>query len=202
MFPVAPIPSVGPRHSAGTGSARVRARRRSAVTGGAAVLLAAITGCASLSSGVGSEVSNDINVNSTMMQEGRPLPDTFTCEEGVSPPLEWSGLPGEDKVSSLAVIMDDPSQARVYWVLYGMDPQIPQIRQDSVPQPGRQGRNTAGEAAYDPPCPEGGEEQEYRFTVYALNSELGLPEGAPLEESLEGIAARAIARGSLTTTGQ
>ncbi|RNL84991.1 YbhB/YbcL family Raf kinase inhibitor-like protein [Halostreptopolyspora alba] len=201
MFPVASIPPAGPRHSAGIGSARVRTRRRSAVTGGAAVLLATITGCASLSSGVGSEMSNDINVNSTMMQEGRPLPDTFTCEEGVSPPLEWSGLPDEDEVSSLAVIMDDPSKARVYWVIYGMDPQIPQIRQDSVPQPGRQGRNTAGEAAYDPPCPEEGEEREYRFTVYALGSELNLPEGASLEDSLEGIAARAVARGSLTTTG-
>ncbi|MBB4932218.1 hypothetical protein F4561_003038 [Lipingzhangella halophila] len=200
MFPVAPTPFAGSRR--GFGPAHVRARRRSAATGGVAVLLAAITGCASLSSGVESEMSNDINVNSTMMQEGRPLPEPYTCEGGVSPPLEWSGIPDDDRVSSLALVMDDPSEARVYWVIYGMDPQVPEIRQDSVPQPGRQGTNTAGEAAYDPPCPEEDATNEYRFTVYALDNELDLPEGASLEESLEGIAARAIARGSLTTTDQ
>ncbi|WP_082127010.1 YbhB/YbcL family Raf kinase inhibitor-like protein [Allosalinactinospora lopnorensis] len=199
MFPVAPHCSSGSRH--GAVSALPRARRRFAVTSGAVVLLAATAGCGSLSPAFENEMSADINVNSPMMQEGRPLPDAYTCAgEGVSPPLEWSGLPDEDRTSSIAVVADDPSDAHVFWVLYGMDPQVPEIRQNSVPQPAHQGQNSAGGSAYDPPCPEEGHKHEYRFTVYALSEEVDLPEGAPLEDSLEAIASRAIARGSLTTT--
>ncbi len=200
MFPVTPTSPAGRRR--GAGPAHVCARGRPAVAGGVAVLLATVTGCASLSSDVEGEMSNDINVVSTMIQDGRPLPDTFTCGGGVSPPLEWSGLPDDEEISSLALVMDDQSEAHVYWVVYGMDPQVPQIRQDSVPQPGHQGLNTSGEAIYEAPCPEEGEPQEYRFTVYALNDHLDLPEGASLEESLEGIASHAVARGSLTTTNE
>jgi phosphatidylethanolamine-binding protein (PEBP) family uncharacterized protein len=100
------------------------------------------------------------------------------------------------------VVADDPLDAHVFWVLYGMDPQVPEIRQNSVPQPARQGENSTGASGYDPPCPEEGHQHEYRFTVYALSGEVDLPEGAALEDSLEEIASLAIARGSLTTTSE
>ncbi|MDA8371683.1 MAG: YbhB/YbcL family Raf kinase inhibitor-like protein [Nocardiopsaceae bacterium] len=171
----------------------------SAIAG--AVVLSA-TGCGT-PSGTGSELGDDINVASTMMQEGEPLPAAYTCEgDGISPALQWSGVPDDDRIASLAVVVDAPEDATVFWVLYDLSPEITEIRQNSVPQPGRQGRNSVGRAAYEPPCPENGEPHEYRFTVYALNGGIDLPEDAPLAESLDAIAERAVARGSLITTSE
>ncbi|MBB6171212.1 hypothetical protein HNR23_001272 [Nocardiopsis mwathae] len=179
---------------------RTGARRWSAAAGGALALLAA-SGCAGLVPGTNGEVSTDINVTSTMVKEGDPLPDTYTCEgEGVSPPLQWSGLP--EDAESLAVVVDDPRGATVHWVLYGLDPQLAEIRQNSVPQPGHTGRNSEGLAEYAPPCPGETHTHDVRFTVYALDSEIGLGDDAPLQESLEAIAQRTIARGTLTATGE
>ncbi|GAA2023076.1 YbhB/YbcL family Raf kinase inhibitor-like protein [Nocardiopsis rhodophaea] len=180
--------------------ARARTARLSAAAGGAVVLLAA-AGCGGLIPGTNGEVSSDINVSSTMIKEGEPLPDTYTCDgEGVSPPLQWSGLP--ENVKSLAVVVDDPGNATVHWVLYGLDPQLAEIRQNSVPQPGRTGRNSEGTAEYAPPCPRESHGHDVRFTVYALDGEIGLSDDAPLQDSLEAIAQRTIARGTLTATGK
>ncbi|ASU84505.1 phosphatidylethanolamine-binding protein [Nocardiopsis gilva YIM 90087] len=181
--------------------ARARAARLSAAVGGAAALLTAATGCGGLIPGTNGEVSADINVTSTMVKEGEPLPETYTCEgEGVSPPLQWSGLP--EDAESLAVVVDDPSSTTVHWVLYGLDPQLAEIRQNSVPQPGRTGRNSEGAAEYAPPCPRESHGHAVRFTVYALNGEIDLGDDAPLQDSLEAIAQRTIARGTLTATGE
>ncbi|WP_067974172.1 YbhB/YbcL family Raf kinase inhibitor-like protein [Nocardiopsis trehalosi] len=200
MFPVERHRSSGPLRAAAP--ARARSYPRPAALGGV-LLLGAVAGCGPLPSGTGAEMSADINLTSTMMQEGSPLPDAYTCEgEGLSPALQWSGLPDTDRIASLAVIVDAPEDATVHWVIYGLDPLTTEIRQNTVPQPGRQGLNSAGQAAYDPPCPEEGEGQEYRFTLYALNGEVDLPEDAPLSDSLRAIADRAVARGSLTATGE
>ncbi len=192
------------RHrSSGSGRAvpsRARFRRGSALVCGAAAVAAA-AGCSGLTSGNG-ELTDDINVTSTLLQEGRMLPDTFTChgeaEEGVSPPLQWSGQP--DDVGSFAIVADDPGSAEVFWVVYGLDPATVEIRQGGLPQSARAGLNSSGEADYAAPCPEQDEHYDYRFTVYALDAMPELAAGAPLEESLEVISQHTIARGSLTTT--
>ena len=60
---------------------------------------------------------------------GQPLPMRFTCEaEGVSPPLQWSGVP--EGTRSLALIVEDPDapdpaapqRVFVHWVLYDLPP--------------------------------------------------------------------------------
>ncbi|TQN31440.1 hypothetical protein FHX37_1344 [Haloactinospora alba] len=170
-------------------------------TCGAAVLATVTAGCGVLSPGIDSERIADINVSSTMLQEGQPLPELYTCAgEGTSPPLQWSGLPEDDRIESLAILVDEPEEATVFWMLYGIDPQVAELRQGSVPRSARQGQNTAGEASYDPPCPESGGQQEYRFTVYALSTDPDMADDEPLDNSLEEIAAHTVARGSLTTT--
>ncbi|MDA0566425.1 YbhB/YbcL family Raf kinase inhibitor-like protein [Streptomonospora sp. S1-112] len=180
-----------------------RAGARSAAAGGAALLLAATAGCGTLPSGTDAELSDEINLMSTMLQEGEALPDLYTCDgEGVSPSLQWSGLPGGDVTQSLALVVDAPEDAVVFWVLYGLDPQSAELRQNTVPQPGEQGLNSEGEPAYDPPCFSEDGASEIRFTLYALNSEVDLPNDAPLDESLDAIADRAVARGSLTVTNE
>ena len=55
-------------------------------------------------------------------------------------------------------------------------------------------------AAYDAPCPHG-RPHSYRFTVYALNTTLKLPNGAPLQSVWTAIAAATIGRGRIVVTG-
>src|SRR5881275_2380142 len=48
-----------------------------------------------------------IDVTSSTFTHGGPIPAKYSCQgQEISPPLSWSGLPGETK--SLAIIMDDP----------------------------------------------------------------------------------------------
>ncbi|MFE3461767.1 YbhB/YbcL family Raf kinase inhibitor-like protein [Nocardiopsis aegyptia] len=122
--------------------------------------------------------------------------------EGASPPLNWSGLPDPDAVGSIAVVVDDPQAAEVFWVLFDVDPQLGGLRQGTVPPDARQAQNSAGETGYLPPCPEEGDPHEYRFTVYALSDTLGMPDGSELSQTLEAIADSAIARGTLTATSE
>ncbi|GAB3211924.1 YbhB/YbcL family Raf kinase inhibitor-like protein [Marinactinospora thermotolerans] len=182
---------------------RTRGRRLPVVTGGVAVLLAASTGCGILTGGANGETTDDITVTSPMIREGETIPARYTCDgDGVSPPLRWSGLPSGTE--SIAVVVDDPEAdagATVYWVVYGLDPENPELPEGGVPQPGRQGVNSSGATGYEPPCPSDGDEHEFRFTVYALGSEIDLPESAPLDEALGAIASNTLARGRLSATG-
>ncbi|RCV47531.1 YbhB/YbcL family Raf kinase inhibitor-like protein [Marinitenerispora sediminis] len=195
MFPVPRHASPASRHRGGS--------RAPAATGGVAVLMAVATGCGVLPTGTNAEATDDITVTSPMIREGETIPERYTCEgEGVSPPLRWSGLPSGTE--SLAVLVDDTEAsggAQVYWVVYGLDPENPELPEGSVPQPGHQAQNSVGAADYEPPCPEGDEDHEYRFTVYALSEDVPLSDGAPLDEALGAIAARTLARGRLIATG-
>mgnify|MGYP001945233761 FL=1 len=210
MFPALPFPRItgAPRPS------RMLPGPRAGAAAGAALVLA--TGCGVLSPGQNGDMPDDINVTSPLMQEGQPLPAAYACdgegqendsgdeEDGqeapaaYSPPLSWSGLPEE--AGSIALVVDDPQEAEVFWVVYDLDPQLVELRQNTVPADAKQGQNSAGESAYSAPCPEPGQAYQYRFTVYALDDPLGLPEGASLNASLEAIAEQAVARGTLTTS--
>ncbi|MBR8744952.1 phosphatidylethanolamine-binding protein [Nocardiopsis sp. MG754419] len=156
-----------------------------------------------LNSELSGEMPTDINVTSPMLQEGQPLPAAYTCDaegEPVSPPLSWSGLP--DDVGSIALVVDDPQAALVFWVAYDLDPQLVELRQNTVPADAKVGQNSTGETGYGAPCPEEDDAHAYRFTVYALDGTLDLPEGSALDLTLEGIAEQAVARGSLVTDNE
>lgn len=205
MFPVLPyvrIPAPHPLRRSST------ATRVGAVAAGAAMV--ATTGCGMFTPGLSGEMPDDITVTSPLMQEGQPLPEAYTCEgveseegeeiSGVSPPLSWSGLP--EDAGSTALVVDDPSEATVFWVVYDLDPQLVELRQNTVPTEAKQGENSIGQAEYTAPCPDEDTFYEYRFTVYALQEGLDLPDGASLETALEAISERAVARGTLVSESQ
>jgi Raf kinase inhibitor-like YbhB/YbcL family protein len=73
------------------------------------------------------------------------MPVRFTCDgQDISPPLAWSGVPGQAK--SLVLIVDDPDapdpkapkMTWVHWVLYNIPPAssgLPEgVAPDSLPQ--------------------------------------------------------------------
>ena len=186
----------------------------------AALRLAAIAACGLLLTGCGllgkpkplsADAPLDMSVTSPDFTGG-VIPARFTCHgTGESPPIFWSGAPAGTK--SLALIVDDsgaPITPRVYWIVFNIgvgttDLQIGppasahKTAQSTLPPGARVAENSAGIAAYDPPCPTGSA-HSYRFTVYALNTYFGssLPHDAKLLQAWTMIANHVIGRGTLT----
>jgi len=130
------------------------------------------------------------------------MPERFTCagKRVTSPPLTWAGTPEGTK--SIALVVDDsdaPITPYVYWVVFDIGPGTSSLLEGQLPPDALRARGTAGLDRYDPPCPGPGG-HTYRFTVYALNKVLDLPNGTSLESAWQAIAAATIGRGRLTVT--
>ena len=134
-------------------------------------------------------------------QKQNILPQTYTCHgDRVNPPLEWSGAPEDTK--SLALVVDDssaPITPYIYWLVFDIQPGTTDIQEGALPTGARQALNSMGTMKYDAPCPIG-HPHSYRFTVYALNRDLTLPNGAPLLAVWTAIANATIGRGRIAPT--
>ena len=127
------------------------------------------------------------------------MPPRYTCAAAkpLSPPIGWAGVPQGTK--SIAVVFDDsdaPITPYVYWVVFDIGPGTSALLEGQLPPGALTARGTAGYDHYDPPCPGPGG-HGYRFTVYALNTMLNLPNGTSLESAWQAIAAATIGRGRL-----
>jgi Raf kinase inhibitor-like YbhB/YbcL family protein len=130
------------------------------------------------------------------------LPRAYTCHgDGIHPPLDWSGAPADTK--SLALVVDDssaPITPYIYWLVFNIQPGTTDIQEGTLPTGARQALNSAGTMTYEAPCPTG-HSHAYRFTVYALNRDVSLPNGAPLLAVWTAIADATIGRGRIVVTG-
>jgi hypothetical protein len=127
------------------------------------------------------------------------MPTKYTCagSKMLTPPLDWTGAPKGTK--SIALVVDDsdaPITPYVYWVVFDIGPGTSAILDGQLPPGARQARGSAGYDRYDPPCP-GPQGHGYRFTVYALDTVLNLPNDTSLESAWQAIAAATIGRGRL-----
>lgn len=145
------------------------------------------------------DVPEIITVTSLAFRDQGVIPDRYTCfGKGISPPLHWSGVPTGTR--ALALIVDDsgaPVTPYIYWVVFDVSPETTELQEGTLPLNAREGRGSDNLARYDPPCPRSGS-HSYRFTLYAMNASVSLPNGAGLKAAWTAIAARAIARGRLT----
>jgi Raf kinase inhibitor-like YbhB/YbcL family protein len=181
-----------------------RGRRRlprSAAAGTALMAALTLAGCGT--AGNGAPVPpRTLSIGSEAFAPNVPLPPRYTCHGArVNPPLDWSGAPSATK--SFAVVVDDssaPITPYIYWLVFDIGPGTTDIQEGALPTGARQAVNSAHTATYDAPCPEG-HPHWYRFTVYALNTVLNLPNGAPLLTVWTAIAAAAIGRGRITVMG-
>jgi Raf kinase inhibitor-like YbhB/YbcL family protein len=144
-----------------------------------------------------------MTVSETVFEHGS-LPLRFTCgvNDPVSPPLTWAGAPSGTK--SIALVVDDsdaPITPYVYWVAFDIGPGTSALLEGQLPHGARQAKGTAGYAGYAAPCPGPGG-HSYRFTVYALNKVLSLPDGTSLQSAWEAVAAATIGRGRLTVNAR
>ncbi len=173
---------------------------RAGLLAAAIVAAAALGGCSLL--GRPSALLHDdpqtITVTSPEFGQGRAIPAQYTCRgRGESPPVSWSNWPAGTK--TLALVMDDadaPIAPFVYWIVFNINPQAPDIQAGRRPPGSLQAVNSRGTDGYAPPCPS--RSHQYRFTIYALNASLPLPEGTSLTAAVDDIASHALARGRLT----
>lgn len=157
-----------------------------------------LAGCSLFGSSITITAPSVMTVSSGTFEQD-VMPQRYTCASprALSPPLGWAGVPSGTK--SIALVVDDsdaPITPYVYWIVFDINPATSDIQEGQLPPGARQARNSAGLAAYDPPCP-GPHGHTYRFTVYALNSVLNLPKGTSLQSAWTAIAAATIGRGRL-----
>ena len=125
-------------------------------------------------------------------------PNEYFSPEGIKG--RWAGAPAGTK--SIALVVDDsdaPITPYVYWLVFDIGPGTSALAEGQLPPGARQAKGTAGYERYDPPCPGSGG-HSYRFTVYALNRALNLPNGTSLQSAWQAVAAATIGRGRLTVS--
>ena len=142
-------------------------------------------------------------LNSTAFAEGQKIGSKYTCDGmNASPPLSWSGFPGETK--AFALICDDPDAPMgtwVHWVLYDIPPAVTELPENlphgnSLSLGGTQGTTDFGKIGYGGPCPPRGT-HKYIFKLYALDGELGLAAGATKEQLLDAMEGHVLAEAEL-----
>jgi Raf kinase inhibitor-like YbhB/YbcL family protein len=114
------------------------------------------------------------------------IPTRYTCRgNDFSIPLKWQGTPMGSE--SLVLVMTDKTaktqsnQPFVHWILYNIPPRLHFLRTQNA-EPARDekvGLNSWSRANYRGPCPALGK-HHYNITLYALDTELNLPNGATL----------------------
>jgi Raf kinase inhibitor-like YbhB/YbcL family protein len=132
----------------------------------------------------------DFELTSSAFNEGQPIPRKYSCDgENASPPLNWSSPP--EGTRSLALIVHDPDAPSgdfTHWVAWGIDPGAGGLQEGAHPT--GEGANGFGENGYGGPCPPPGHgAHRYQYELFALDTELDLPEGASreqLEDAVEG----------------
>lgn len=123
------------------------------------------------------------------------IPSKYTCDgENISPPLRFSHVPPEAK--SLVLIVDDPDAPKGifdHWIVWNLPPDLKELSEDApefarLSTPPLQGLNGFAKSYYLGPCPPDGRHRYY-FKLYALDSQLSLPEGSSkkeVEEAMQG----------------
>jgi Raf kinase inhibitor-like YbhB/YbcL family protein len=132
----------------------------------------------------------DFELSSSAFDAGQPIPRKYTCEgENAAPPLSWSSPP--DGTRSLALIVHDPDAPSgdfVHWVAWNIDPAAGGL-EEGAHAPG-EGVSGFGENGYAGPCPPPGHgAHRYFHELFALDTEVDLPEGASreqLEDAIDG----------------
>ena len=140
----------------------------------------------------------DIAITSSAFKNGRNIPIKYTCDgDGISPPLSFENIPND--TISLVLIVDNPDAQDGtwnHWIVFNIPADITEFKEDMGPRY-YIGRNSCGDTTYDAPCPPIGEEHRYYFRLYALDSELGLLDGASREEINDAMTGHIIGQTSL-----
>lgn len=137
----------------------------------------------------------DLLVESTSFANTHYIPYRYTCDgENVSPELRVTKIPAGTK--TLALIMIDSSAAFGefnHWVVWNLPPTDKIAEKNKA---GITGRNSKNENKYMGPCPPNGI-HDYKFRVYALNTELNLSDTCGKQSLMNAIRGHILASGEV-----
>jgi hypothetical protein len=119
---------------------------------------------------------SEFTLKSEAFDNGGVIPRKYGYKNGnQSPPLKISGIP--ENTSSLVLIMDDPDamgavgKVWVHWVLWNINPNTIELKENSIPPDCLEGETDFGEIGYGGPAPPD-KEHTYIFKLYALDQKL------------------------------
>ena len=153
----------------------------------------------------GAQPTAPLTLTSPAFADGEPIPVLYGCDgANISPPLAIGGIP--EGSAALALVLDDPDAPNGtwdHWVRWNLPP-LDAIEEaaSAWEQPGElgaAGSNSWGKLDYGGPCPPSGTHR-YVFTLYVLDDELDLAEGATKADLEAAMAGRTLARAELTGT--
>jgi len=131
-----------------------------------------------------------VKLTSPVFENNSPLPPRYTCDgENINPPLTIKNVPRGAK--SLALIFDDqdaPRGSYVHWIVWNIDPETKDIKENSAPENAVEGTNDFKKRNYGGPCPPT-RAHRYVFKLYALDIRLNLESRstkAVLEKAMKG----------------
>ena len=151
-----------------------------------------------------------IAVTSLAFVDHGPLPRLYTADgDGLSPPLQWSGVPAA--ATSVVLIVEDADSPTphplVHAIAVGLAAGDGSLRQGALvdaadaPDAASLGRNSYLRHGWLPPDPPPGHgRHRYAFQVFALEGGEPVPEAPGRDALMEALAARAIASGLLVGT--
>jgi Raf kinase inhibitor-like YbhB/YbcL family protein len=145
-----------------------------------------------------------LTLSSSSLQDGR-VPKEFTCDgEDKSPLLDWTAAPSGTKTFALTVTDPDaPGGIFTHWVIYNLPANTAGLP-EGVPKRGqlangsRQGKTDFGKIGYGGPCPPAGKPRRYVFSLYAMDTSVDVPAGAPRSQVESAMQGHVLARGELT----
>jgi Raf kinase inhibitor-like YbhB/YbcL family protein len=160
---------------------------RMALAVAAAALAAGCGGGDKVSGGApAAPASGGLRVTSPAFGANATMPTRFTCAgAGERPALRFAGVPSGARELALLVI-DPDAGGFVHWTVYGMAPSVRGIGAHGLPAGAREGRSSAGEDGWTPPCPPSGTHR-YQFELYWLRERSGLDAGADPQEVVDAI---------------
>jgi phosphatidylethanolamine-binding protein (PEBP) family uncharacterized protein len=129
-----------------------------------------------------------VTLESPSFAGGTPLPVQYTCDgRNESPPLRWSGVPGEAAELVLFVLNMNPVNEALFfdWAVAGLDPSIDSLQAGKLPVGAVEGQNSFGKRSYSI-CPPG-QAENYIFMLYAIPTVLDPKAGfdpLPLREEI------------------
>lgn len=124
-------------------------------------------------------------------------------QDGASPELSWSAPPANTQSFALVAFdKDSPFGFKfTHWVLYDIPPDKRELaedlaKQEQLPDGSRQGLNDYDRIGYVGPCPPHGT-HHYVFSLYALNTKLGLLPRASEKQVVKAMKGHVLANGEL-----
>ena len=162
-------------------------------------------------------VATTFNVTTTSLKATGFLLPEFTCEgTDSSPHIGWGDIPsGTQSIAVVAEDLDLAGSVASHWLLWGLPPDTRELPagasgSDALPAGAVEGINTYGQPGYKGPCPppkvtpystscapSGFQSNPYRWSVYALETEVSIGPDATRNDLLEAIDGGILASGSI-----